>query len=146
MMGSVSRPKRARATCPSMVTRPTHVVDWRLAGIAQGWAFASSEQATAFRLRVYMHERATARRSCPSRLPGRCAQPRAELRDACPSSIGPIQGKTVLHKPFTEIPASDRAGRNRAAIRVEADWNTIDGTAVNEGVKFVRCLRAAMIL
>lgn len=60
--------------------------------------------------------------------------------------LGPIQRKPVAHKPFPEIPSRDRAGRNRAAIRVEADWNTIDGTAGNEGVKVVRGLRTATIL
>lgn len=60
--------------------------------------------------------------------------------------LGQIQRKAVAYKPFSEIPACDRAGRDRSAIRVEADWNTIDGTAGNEGVKVVRGLRTATIL
>lgn len=60
--------------------------------------------------------------------------------------LRPIQCETVADKPFSEIPTCDRAGRDRAAIRVEADWNTIDGTAGNEGVKVVRGLRTATIL
>lgn len=60
--------------------------------------------------------------------------------------LGPIQRKTVAYKPTTEILACDRAGRDRAAIRVEADWNTIDGTAANEGIKVVRGLSTTPIL
>jgi hypothetical protein len=59
--------------------------------------------------------------------------------------LRPIQRKAVTYKPFAEVRTTDRAGRDRAAIRVEANWNTIDGTAGNEGVKVVRGLRPATI-
>jgi hypothetical protein len=34
--------------------------------------------------------------------------------------LGPIQRQALAHKPFAEIGAADRAGRNRPAIGVEA--------------------------
>jgi hypothetical protein len=60
--------------------------------------------------------------------------------------LRPIQRKAVAYKPFTEIGPCNRAGRDGAAIRVEADWNTIDRTARNEGLKVIRGLRTTPIL
>jgi hypothetical protein len=56
MMGSVSRPNRARATCPSAVIGQRMLWIGALLGSHQGWAFASSEQADAFPL-ARMHAR-----------------------------------------------------------------------------------------
>src|SRR3569833_3850781 len=55
--------------------------------------------------------------------------------------LGPIQRKAVAYKPLTEIRPLDRAARTRGAITVEADWNTVDGTARNEAIKVIRGLR-----
>jgi hypothetical protein len=60
--------------------------------------------------------------------------------------LRPIQRKAVAYKPFTEIRPSDRAGRDRAAIPVEADWNAIDGAARNEAIKVIRGLCTTPIL
>jgi len=58
----------------------------------------------------------------------------------------PIQRKAVAYKPFTEILTCDRAGRDGAAIRVEADWNAIDWTVRNEAIQVIRGLSTAAIL
>ena len=61
-------------------------------------------------------------------------------------ALRPIQRKAIAYKPFAEVRTTDRAGRDRAAIRVEANWDTIDGTAGNEGVEVVCGLRTTPIL
>src|SRR5215471_15278497 len=60
--------------------------------------------------------------------------------------LGPIQRKTVAHKPFRKIRATDRTGRNRAAIPVEAERDTVDRTPRNESVEVIGRLRTATIL
>lgn len=60
--------------------------------------------------------------------------------------LGPLQRETVAHKPFPEIPACDRTGRDRAAILVEADRDTVYGTLGNKGIEFVRSLRTTAVL
>jgi hypothetical protein len=85
MMGSVSRPNRARATCPSAVIGQRTLWIGALQESHQDGHLHRPNRRTAFHLRGCMHDRGTARRSCLSRAHGRCAQPRAELRDTCPS-------------------------------------------------------------
>ena len=144
MMGSVSCPNRARTTCPSAVIgqRTLWIGAWLRSH--QGWAFASSEQADGFPL-ARMHEPRLDVAALPESLAGALSLTLSFVISAL-RVLRPIQRKTVADKPFSEIPACDRAGRDRAAKRVEADWNTIDGTAGNEGVKVVRGLRTATIL
>jgi hypothetical protein len=81
----------------------------------------------------------------PESLPGELSLALSFVISA-PRVLRPIQRKAVAYKPFTEISTCDRAGRDGAAIPVEADWNTINGTARNEAIKVIRGLRTARIL
>lgn len=58
---------------------------------------------------------------------------------------GPIQRETVAHKPFPEITACDRTGRDRAAIPVKAERDTVDGAPGNLRVEVVRSLRTTAV-
>ena len=60
--------------------------------------------------------------------------------------LRPIQRKPLANKPFAEIGAADRAGRNRPAVRVEVKGRAVDRTPSNECIKVVCRLRAAAIL
>src|SRR6516162_9450933 len=46
--------------------------------------------------------------------------------------LGPVQRQALAHKPFAEISAADRTGRNRAAIWVEAEGRAVNRTPGNE--------------
>ena len=87
----------------------------------------------ALRSRVCRRDRATARHSCPSRFSGRDVRRRAECHHICRSSIGAVQRQALVHKPFAEIGAADRPGRDRPAIGVEAEGRTISRTPVRQG-------------
>lgn len=147
MMGSVSRPNRARATCPTCDDRPIHVVDRHLSGTASrmgicviraGGRLPTCPDACTIEPRLDVG-------SLPESLAGTLSLA-LSLAISALRVLRPIQRNATPYKPFSEIPACDRAGRDGPAIRVEADWNTIDGTAGNEGVKVVRRLRTATIL
>src|SRR5689334_699197 len=99
-----------------------------------------------------MYDRATARRSCPSRALGPRARPRVGFVISAVRVLRPIQRQTASHKPFPKIPARNRTGRDRAAIPVEAERDTgslapmpgvltkpIDPAAHNGLVAGIRC-------
>src|SRR6516225_7621778 len=46
--------------------------------------------------------------------------------------LRPVQRKALAHKPFAEIGAADRTGRNRAAISVETEGRAVNRTPGNE--------------
>lgn len=75
----------------------------------------------------------------------RTADP-TQRREEALRVLGPIQRKTVAHKPFPKIPAGDRTGRDRAAIRVEAERDTVDGTPGNVDIEVIGRLRATAVL
>jgi len=54
--------------------------------------------------------------------------------------LAPIQRQALAHKPFAEIGAVDRPGRDRPAIGVEAEGRAISRTTGTECVKVVCCL------
>ena len=60
--------------------------------------------------------------------------------------LRPVQRQALAHKPFAEIGAADRTGRNRAAIWVEAAGRAVNWPPGNECVKIVCGLRATTIL
>jgi hypothetical protein len=60
--------------------------------------------------------------------------------------LRPIQRQALAHKPFAEIGAADRAGRDRSAIWVKAEGRAITWVPGNECIKIVGCLRATTIL
>ena len=60
--------------------------------------------------------------------------------------LRPIQRETLAHKPFAEIGAADRTGRDGAAIWVEAEGRAVNRTPGNECIKIVCRLRATTIL
>jgi hypothetical protein len=60
--------------------------------------------------------------------------------------LRPIQRQALAHKPITEIGASNRTGRNRPAIWIEAEGRAVNRTPADERVKVVCCLRTTTIL
>jgi hypothetical protein len=146
MMGSVSRPNGARATA-QVGRQATQVVDWRLSEIASRMGVCIVR--TGGRLSTCADACTIKPRLDVAALPEALAVAVSLALSFVISAFGvlrPIQRKAVAYKPFTEIGPCNRAGRDRAAIRVEADWNTIDRTARNEAIKVIRGLRTATIL
>ena len=60
--------------------------------------------------------------------------------------LRPIQRQALAYKPFTEVDGSDQTGRNRPALRIEAEGRAVSRTPGDERVKVVRCLRTTTIL
>jgi len=60
--------------------------------------------------------------------------------------LRPVQRQALAHKPFAEIGAADRTGRDRPAIRVEVKGRAVDWTPGDECIEVICCLRAAAIL
>ncbi|MEH2571717.1 hypothetical protein V1272_001052 [Bradyrhizobium sp. AZCC 1708] len=60
--------------------------------------------------------------------------------------LGPIQRQALAQKPFAEIGAADRTGRNYPAIWVKVDERAANRTSGNERVEVICCLRATTIL
>src|SRR5262249_45228093 len=60
--------------------------------------------------------------------------------------LRPVQRQPLAHKPFAEIGAADRTGRNRAAVWVEAAGRAVDRTPGNECIKVVCGLCATTVL
>lgn len=145
MMGSVSRPNRARATCTSAVTGKRTL--WIGAALASRMGICIVR--TGGRLSTCADACTIEPRLDVAALPESLARALSLALSFVISALRvlrPIQRKTVAHKPLPKIRTTDRAGRDRAVILIEADWNTIDGTVGNEGVKVVRGLRPATIL
>ncbi len=146
-MGSAESPKPRQTHRSKCGDKPLHIVNWRVAGIPSRMGICIvrtggrlSTCADACTIEPWLDVAAL-----PKSLAGALSLALSFAISAL-RVLRPIQRKAVAYKPFTEINTSDRAGRNRAAVRVEADWNTIDGTAGNEGVKVVRGLRTTPIL
>jgi hypothetical protein len=60
--------------------------------------------------------------------------------------LGPIQRAPIAYQPPRKVNATNRAYRNRATVLIQAHGQAIDRSSRNDGVKLVRCLRAALIL
>lgn len=60
--------------------------------------------------------------------------------------LRPIQRQAIANKPFAEIGAANRTGRDRPSIWVEAQRQAINRTTSDEGIEVVCGLRAAAIL
>src|SRR5262249_33620453 len=60
--------------------------------------------------------------------------------------LRPVQRQALAQKPFAEIGAADRTGRDRAAIWVEAERRAVDRTPGNECIKIICGLRATTVL
>src|SRR6516165_7774144 len=60
--------------------------------------------------------------------------------------LGPVQRQALAHKPFAEISAADRTGRDRAAIWVEVEGRAVNRTPGDKSIKVVCGLRATTVL
>jgi hypothetical protein len=60
--------------------------------------------------------------------------------------LRPIQRQALAYKPFAEVGGTDRTGRNRPAVWIEAEGRAVYRTPGDERVKVVCCLRTTTIL